>query len=62
MVTSNPAWDATCSQQHFNVAKTSFKWSAVEISGSSRWANGFHVMLDSEVLVTVRWEQVEGIS
>ena len=24
-------------------------------------ANGFHVMLDSEELVTVRWEQVEGI-
>ena len=25
------------------------------------WANGFHVMLDSEELVTVRWEQVEGL-
>ena len=25
-------------------------------------ANGFHVMLDSEVLVKVRWEQVEGLS
>ena len=23
------------------------------------WANGFHVMLDSEKLVTVRWEQME---
>ena len=23
--------------------------------------NGHHVMLDNEVLVTVRWEQVEGI-
>ena len=23
------------------------------------WANGHHVMLDTEVLVTVRWEQVE---
>ena len=23
-------------------------------------ANGFHVMLDTGVLVTVRWEQVEG--
>ena len=22
------------------------------------WSNGFHVMLDSEVLVTVRWDQV----
>ncbi len=26
------------------------------------WANGFHVMLDSGVLVTVRWEQVERLS
>ncbi len=25
------------------------------------WDNGFHVMLDSGVLVTVRWEQVETI-
>ena len=25
------------------------------------WHNGFHVMLDTEKLVTVRWEQVEGI-
>ena len=24
------------------------------------WRNGFHVMLDTGVLVTVRWEQVEG--
>ena len=23
------------------------------------WANGYHVMLDREVLVTVRWDQVE---
>jgi hypothetical protein len=23
------------------------------------WANGYHVMLDSEELVTVRWDQVE---
>jgi hypothetical protein len=23
------------------------------------WANGHHVMLDSEELVTVRWDQVE---
>ena len=23
--------------------------------------NGFHVMLDTEELVTVRWEQVEGL-
>ena len=22
------------------------------------WANGFHVMLDTEELVTVRWDQV----
>jgi len=22
------------------------------------WANGYHVMLDSEELVTVRWDQV----
>ena len=22
------------------------------------WANGYHVMLDSEKLVTVRWDQV----
>ena len=26
------------------------------------WNNGHHVMLDSEVLVTVRWEQVLGVS
>ena len=25
------------------------------------WANGHHVMLDTEELVTVRWEQVEGV-
>ena len=25
------------------------------------WHNGFHVMLDSEKLVTVRWEQVAGL-
>ena len=24
-------------------------------------ANGYHVMLDTEELVTMRWEQVEGI-
>ena len=23
------------------------------------WANGYHVMLDSEELVTVRWDQVD---
>lgn len=23
------------------------------------WANGYHVMLDTEVLVTMRWDQVE---
>ena len=23
------------------------------------WANGYHVMLDTEELVTVRWDQVE---
>jgi len=23
------------------------------------WANGHHVILDTEVLVTVRWEQVQ---
>ena len=23
------------------------------------WFNGFHIMLDTEKLVTVRWEQVE---
>ena len=23
------------------------------------WANGYHIMLDSEELVTFRWEQVE---
>ena len=22
------------------------------------WSNGYHVMLDTEVLVTVRWDQV----
>ena len=27
---------------------------------SDEWHNGHHVILDSEVLVTVRWEQVEG--
>ena len=25
------------------------------------FANGFHVMLDTEVLVTVRWEQVDEV-
>ena len=25
------------------------------------WHNSHHVMLDSEVLVTVRWEQVEAL-
>ena len=25
------------------------------------WANGYHVMLDTEKLVTVRWDQVQGI-
>jgi hypothetical protein len=25
------------------------------------WANGYHVMLDTEELMTVRWDQVEGI-
>ena len=25
------------------------------------WANGFHIMLDTEELVTVRWEQVEAL-
>ena len=25
------------------------------------WANGYHVMLDTEELVTVQWEQVEAI-
>ncbi len=23
------------------------------------WANGYHIMLDTEVLVTVRWDQVD---
>ena len=26
----------------------------------NEWHNGHHVMLDSEELVTVRWEQLEG--
>ena len=26
------------------------------------WANGYHVMLDSEELVTVRWDQVETLA
>ena len=26
-----------------------------------KWANGYHVMLDAEELVTVRWEQVESV-
>ena len=26
------------------------------------WANGHHIMLDTEELVTVRWEQVENPS
>ena len=25
------------------------------------WFNGHHVMLDNEELVTIRWEQVEGV-
>jgi hypothetical protein len=25
------------------------------------WANGYHVMLDIEELVTVRWDQVESV-
>ena len=25
------------------------------------WANGYHVMLDTEELVTIRWDQVMGI-
>ena len=25
------------------------------------WANGFHVMLDSEELLTVPWDQVEAL-
>ena len=24
-----------------------------------KWANGYHVILDSEEVVTVRWDQVE---
>ena len=24
------------------------------------WANGYHVMLDTEEVVTVRWDQVRG--
>ena len=28
---------------------------------SDEWANGCHVMLDSEELVTVRWDQVEDV-
>ena len=26
------------------------------------WANGYHIMLDTEELVTVRWEQVKATS
>ncbi len=26
------------------------------------WANGFHIMLDTKELVTVRWDQLEGAS
>ena len=26
------------------------------------WANGYHIMLDAEELVTVRWDQVLGLS
>ncbi len=29
---------------------------------SEEWANGYHVMLDTEELVTVRWEQVRSSS
>ena len=25
------------------------------------WANGYHVMLDTEELATVRWDQVESV-
>lgn len=25
------------------------------------WANGYHVMLDTDELVTVRWDQVEAM-
>ena len=25
------------------------------------WANGYHVMLDSDEIVTVRWDQVEAV-
>ena len=25
------------------------------------WSNGYHVMLDSEELVTLRWDQVEEV-
>ena len=25
------------------------------------WADGYHVMLDNEELVTVRWDQVESV-
>ncbi len=28
---------------------------------TDEWANGFPIMLDTEVLVTVRWEQVESL-
>ena len=29
------------------------------VDHTDEWANGYHVMLDSEELVTVRWDQVE---
>ena len=29
------------------------------VDNSDEWANGYHIMLDTEKLVTVRWDQVE---
>ena len=29
------------------------------VDDPDEWANGYHVMLDSDELVTVRWDQVE---
>ena len=29
------------------------------VDRSGEWAHGFHIMLDTEELVTVRWEQVK---
>ena len=31
------------------------------VNHPGEWANGFHVMLDSDEPVTVRWDQVEGV-